>query len=78
MPADAVMLNRRIINASLTMMGSDAQRALGVPMNSIIAGMGPHAESADGRRLSEVLRTEGWPAYKALRDEPFTPGWLED
>jgi enoyl-CoA hydratase/carnithine racemase len=78
MPPDAVMMNRRVINAALTMMGWEAQMAVSAPLNAIIAAMGPHAAALDGRRFSDILGSEGWQAYKAARDEPFTPPWLDE
>jgi enoyl-CoA hydratase/carnithine racemase len=77
MPPDAVMLNRRLINGALTMMGWTAQKQLALALNTLTNATGADATSADGRNFQQVMREQGWQAFKDARDAPFLPPWLE-
>jgi enoyl-CoA hydratase/carnithine racemase len=78
MPAEAVMLNRRVINGWLTMLGWHQQREFSVALNTVTNSVSKHAKAADGRRLANVMREDGWQAYKRARDAPFEPPWLKE
>ncbi len=78
MPHEAVMLNRRVINGALMMMGWDQQREYSTALNTITNQMVAQARAADGRVLSEIMQNEGWKAYKAARDAAFQSNWLDD
>ncbi|WP_294569998.1 enoyl-CoA hydratase/isomerase family protein [uncultured Arthrobacter sp.] len=77
MPAEAVVLNKRVINSAMDLMGWETQRNLSTAINTVTNMASVDARSADGRRFADIMRDEGWSAYKAARDEPFTPPWLD-
>jgi len=77
MPRYGVMLNRRLLNGAMTMIGWSAQKELAVALNTVTNAMSEHAEAADGRNLQRVLEEEGWDAFKAARDAAFADPWLE-
>jgi len=77
MPREAVVLNRRVINGSLTMQGWDNQREFALGINTITTSIMKYAKSADGRVLADVRRDHGWEEYKKARDAAFTPPWLD-
>jgi enoyl-CoA hydratase/carnithine racemase len=76
MPTEAVMLNRRVINGALKVMGWSAQAHYAPAVNAITNLISRHAEMGDGRRPLELLESEGWEAFKEARDTPFRPPWL--
>ncbi len=76
MPRDAVILNRRLVNASLRAMGWDAQKQLARALNSVTNSVGEQQVAADGRRFAD-LRKQGWKAFKEARDAPFRKPWLK-
>ncbi|HUY18784.1 MAG TPA: enoyl-CoA hydratase/isomerase family protein [Candidatus Binataceae bacterium] len=76
MPRDAVILNRRLVNASLRAMGWGTQKQLARALNSVTNSVGEEAVAADGRKFAEV-RKAGWKAFKEARDAPFKKPWLE-
>jgi enoyl-CoA hydratase/carnithine racemase len=78
MPAEATMLNRRVINSAYMMMGWPGQRELALALNTLTNLLSSRARSSDGRVLSEVLRDEGWAAFKNSRDAAFRDPWLQE
>lgn len=76
MPREAVTLNRKVINHAIDLMGWNHQRDFGLALNTVTNQMSKHARAADGRVLTEVMKTEGWKAYKEARDAAFEPPWL--
>lgn len=76
MPHDAAVLNRRVVNGAMTMMGWDAQREFSLALNTLTNQLAGEARTADGRRLADIRRDAGWTAYKRARDAPFEPPWL--
>jgi enoyl-CoA hydratase/carnithine racemase len=78
MPRHGVMLNRRLLNGAMTMMGWLAQKELAQATNTITNAMVDEAVAADGRKLMDILRTEGWQAFKDARDAPFAEPWLDE
>ena len=77
MPPETVMLNRRLINGAMEIMGWTQQKQLTIALNAISNSVMDRAATPDGRVLSEILRDEGWKAFKEARDEPFEEPWLE-
>jgi enoyl-CoA hydratase/carnithine racemase len=77
MPPEAVMLNRRLINGALTMMGWAAQKELAQALNTITNAIVGDATSSDGQNFQQVLRERGWTAFKEVRDAAFADPWLE-
>ncbi len=76
MPRDAVIFNRRLVNASLRAMGWGMQKQLARALNSVANSVGEEAVAADGRRFADLMK-EGWKAFKEARDAPFRKPWLE-
>lgn len=77
MPPDAVMLNRRVVNSAMDMMGWKQQRLVADALNAVTTSVGKQQRAADGRLFSELMAA-GWSEYKQARDAPYTPPWLED
>lgn len=77
MPPEAVTLNRRVVNGWLTMQGWHSQREFSLALNTVTNAMAGQARAADGQVLIEIMREQGWSAYKAARDAAFDPPWLE-
>jgi enoyl-CoA hydratase/carnithine racemase len=76
MPHDGVVLNRRVINHALDVMGWNEQRDYAIALNTVTNQMVRSARASDGRLLVEIRENEGWEAYKRARDEPFSDPWL--
>jgi enoyl-CoA hydratase len=76
-PPTAAMLNRRVVNSAMDLMGWKQQKHAANALNAVIDSVGKEQRAANGRKFSE-LREQGWSEFKAARDEPFTPRWLED
>lgn len=77
LPPTAAMLNRRVVNSALDMMGWRQQKYAANALNAVIDSVAKEQYAANGKKFSE-LRAESWAAFKQARDEPFTPPWLED
>jgi len=77
MPPDTVMLNKRLINGAMEMLGWTQQKQLTVALNSIANSVMDRAATPDGRRFIDILDKEGWSAFKQARDEPFKQPWLD-
>ena len=77
MPPIGVMLNKRGVNATLDVMGWSTNVGFQRSHAAVTDAMLKHATGTDGRLLRDVLREEGWQAFKAARDSAFEPPWLE-
>lgn len=77
MPPDAVMLNRRVVNSAMDMMGWKQQRLVADALNAVTNTVVKEQRAADGRLFSELMAA-GWSEYKQARDAPYTPPWLDD
>ena len=78
MPRDAVVLNRRVVNASVAAMGWYANKESARALNAVANSVAKLAEGVDGRRFTDVLEQDGWKAFKDLRDRAFTTPWLDN
>jgi len=76
MPAQAVTLNRKVINGMLKIVGWSAQAHYAPIVNAMTNLISRHAAMGDGRRPLELLESEGWEAFKDARDAPFRQPWL--
>ncbi len=76
MPRDAVIFNRRLVNASLRAMGWGMQKQLARALNSVANSVGEQAVAADERSFAE-LKKQGWKTFKEARDAAFKKPWLE-
>jgi len=77
MPHEAVVFNRRVVNAAVSLMGWEAQMGYSAALNTITNSVSRGARNGEGKVLSEVFREEGWTAFKKARDQAFEPPWLE-
>jgi enoyl-CoA hydratase/carnithine racemase len=76
MPSDAVVLNRRLVNAATKAMGWALTKELSRALDAVTNSVSDRAVSADGRNFNE-LRTRGdWAGLKDARDAAFTEPWL--
>lgn len=75
-PPAAVMMHRRIVNATMDNMGWKNQKSMGRALNGILGAANRDNASVDGRKFSDILQNEGWKAFKDARDKPFVPSWL--
>jgi enoyl-CoA hydratase/carnithine racemase len=76
MPADAVMLNRRLVNAAANAMGWNIAAEIGRALDAITNSVADDATSADGRNFHQLRLQGDWAAFKEARDAPFRPPWL--
>ena len=77
MPPTPLQLNRRVITGATKMMGWGMQKDLAMALNAVTNSVAGEQTASDGRKFSDLMR-EGWPSFKAARDEPFRTPWLED
>lgn len=71
-PPLAVRFNKRMIDGVMEMMGVEHGLQYGALVSAIChAGAMPLAETADGRKLSEVREKEGVRGFLEARDGPF-------
>jgi enoyl-CoA hydratase/carnithine racemase len=78
MPRYGTELHKRNVNAAVDTMGWHLTRVFNQSHYPVIDAMSPYAEAADGRRFADVMRDDGWKAFLAARDAPFTDPWLEE
>ena len=77
MPRYGTELHKRNVNAAVDTMGWALARRFNQSHYPVIDAMSPHAESVDGRRFADIIRDDGWKAFLAARDAPFTDPWLD-
>jgi len=77
MPPTPLQLNRRVITGATRMMGWGMQKDLAMALNAVTNSVAGDQTASDGRKFSDLM-SEGWPSFKAARDEPFRTPWLED
>jgi len=75
MPADAAVMNRRVVNGAMEQMGWSRQKEHALALNAVTNGRMREARAADGRRFSDLM-AQGWEPFKAARDAPFATPWL--
>jgi enoyl-CoA hydratase/carnithine racemase len=78
MPAEAVAMNRRVVDDAMLMMGWRENREHALALNAINISNMRNVTTLDGRKLMEILENEGFPAFREARDAPFDTPWLED
>jgi hypothetical protein len=76
MPREAVLLNRRAIDATADAAGETAGRAAGLARDALVTSMAPYATSPDGRTFRSIIDEEGMTGLKAARDAQFSEPWL--
>jgi enoyl-CoA hydratase/carnithine racemase len=76
MPPDAVMLNRRLVNAATKIMGWTVTTELSRALDAVTNSVAHLATSADGRNFTELRESGDWEGYKDARDAAFREPWL--
>jgi len=76
MPRDAVLLNRRSIDAIVAAAGDAASRAALIGYDSLTLSTSHTATAPDGRRFREILDAEGMAGVKAAREQQYVEPWL--
>jgi enoyl-CoA hydratase/carnithine racemase len=76
MPQDAVVLNRRLVNATMKIMGWTATKELSRALDAVTDSVSDRAESADGRNFKQLRLQGDWEGLKEARDGPFREPWL--
>ena len=78
MPWPGVQLNKRVIDTAADMMGLHNQKVAARAVNALVGDASRDAEAADGRRLADVLATQGLRGFIKARDAAFAGSWLDD
>jgi enoyl-CoA hydratase/carnithine racemase len=76
MPQDAVVLNRRLVNGTMKIMGWTATKELSRAVDAVTDSMSDRATSSDGRNFKQLRLQGDWEGYKEARDGPFREPWL--
>jgi enoyl-CoA hydratase/carnithine racemase len=76
MPPVGVMMNRRTINSAMDVMGWKTQKQMANALNGLLGSVAKDNKSSDGRKFTD-LRAASWKEFKAARDTPYTPPWLD-
>ncbi len=76
MPPAGVLLNKRAIDGTIDLMGWRANELFNRSHSAVTDAMSKTAATADGRNLRQILREEGFTAFKKARDAPFAEPWL--
>jgi enoyl-CoA hydratase/carnithine racemase len=77
MPLETLALNKASINAVTDARGSAAGRIAGRAHENLVLTSSKDALAPDGRRFSDILRTDGIAGIKQARDQQFTGSWLK-
>jgi enoyl-CoA hydratase/carnithine racemase len=78
MPREAVLLNRRAIDATADAGGDAASRIAALAADTRTTNRAPFATAPDGRRFRSIIDADGMTGLKAARDAQFTEPWLQD
>jgi enoyl-CoA hydratase/carnithine racemase len=78
MPPEAVLLNRRAIDATADAAGEAAARLAALAADALTTNRAAHATAPDGRTFRSIIDTEGMGGLKAARNAQFTEPWLHD
>jgi len=78
MPRDAVLLNRRAVDAVADAAGDASARVAARAHDTVTASMAAHARAPDGRTFRSIIDTEGMAGVKAARDEQYADPWLRE
>jgi enoyl-CoA hydratase/carnithine racemase len=76
MPRDAVLLNRRTIDAVADAAGDAAGRIAARAADAVTASMAAHATAPDGRTFRSILDDEGMAGVKEARRAQYDEPWL--
>jgi enoyl-CoA hydratase/carnithine racemase len=78
MPREAVLLNRRAIDATADAAGDASAREAALGADSLTTNRAAYATAPDGRTFRSIIDTEGMVGLKAARAAQFTEPWLHD
>jgi enoyl-CoA hydratase/carnithine racemase len=78
MPRQAVLLNRRAIDATADAAGDAAARLAALAADTLTTTMAAHATAPDGRTFRSIIDTEGMAGLKAARAAQFAEPWLRE
>jgi enoyl-CoA hydratase/carnithine racemase len=76
MPREAVLLNRRTIDAVADAAGEAAGRVAARAADTVTASMAAHAAAPDGRTFRSILDQEGMAGMKDARRAQYDEPWL--
>ncbi len=76
LPREAVLLNRRSIDAVAEASGDAAGRAAGLAADAVTLANSGRATAPDGRSFREIIDTEGMDGLKAARASQYDLAWL--
>lgn len=76
LPRDAVVLNKRTIDAIADASGDAAGRVAGSAHDAITLSNSQHATAPDGRTFREIIANEGIDGMKRAREAQFDAPWL--
>lgn len=76
LPREAVLLNRRAIDAVAEASGDAAGRAAGLAADAVTLANSDRARAPDGRSFREIIDTEGLDGLKAARAAQYDLAWL--
>jgi enoyl-CoA hydratase/carnithine racemase len=76
LPREAVLLNRRAIDAVAEASGDAAGRAAGLAADAVTLANSGRATAPDGRSFREIIDTEGMDGLKAARAAQYDLAWL--
>jgi enoyl-CoA hydratase/carnithine racemase len=76
LPRDAVVLNKRTIDAIADASGDAAGRVAGAAHDAITLSNSQHATAPDGRTFRDIIATEGMDGMKRAREAQFDSAWL--
>lgn len=76
-PRESAILNKAAIDAMTDAIGHRAGRITGHAYDAITKAVAQSATAPDGRRFSDIVRTEGASGLKKARDQQFTGRWFD-
>ena len=82
MPADrpasceAVVLNKRTVDAIADASGDAAARLVGLPHDVLTLAHSARATAPDGRSFADIRQTEGVAGIKRAQEAQYSSGWL--
>ena len=78
MPREAVLLNRRAIDATADAAGDAAARPVALAADALTTNRAAHATAPDGRTFRSIIEAEGMGGLKAARHAQYSEPWLHD
>jgi enoyl-CoA hydratase/carnithine racemase len=76
LPRQAVLLNKRTVDAIADASGDAAARLVGLPHDALTQSHSDRATGPDGRSFTEIRRSEGIAGIKKAQDAQYSSGWL--